>query len=125
MVNYVSVLIDISKDKLWLTEKYMEKITEENCDFLQLKERYEKDRLILDDKFLKSYMEFLSKEGVSTILELDKEKHPDLKVLKMIVSDIDSLEREVTSMENRLVSKFRMKENLMKASRAYKIYKKR
>jgi hypothetical protein len=100
VIEYVSTLIEISKEKCKITEEYTNQLSDGNNDFFVIKKNYESKRLILDDKFLKYYMELLSKEGVLTIGELDKKKYSNLKELKDIVGVIENLEKNLTKLEN-------------------------
>lgn len=125
MIEHVSTLIEISKEKCKITEEYTNQLSDGNNDFFVIKKNYESKRLILDDKFLKYYMELLSKEGVLTIGELDKKKYSNLKELKDIVGVIENLEKNLTKLENDVALKIRKKESMIKISNAYKIYKKR
>jgi len=125
VIEYVSNLIEISREKCKITEEYMNKLSESKNDFFAIKKNYESERLILDDKFLKYYMELLSKEGALTIGELDRKKYSNLEELKDIVGVIENLEKNLTKLENDIALKINKKESMIKTSNAYKIYKKR
>lgn len=133
------ILLSLEKKKILneilnLTKEQKNSIEKDDLDFLgqilEDKENLMKKVDLLDKEFLDLYNSLKEKEGIQSFTEIDINKYDNIKKLKNVVGEINSILTEISKVDKE--NKSKMEENIKnikiniknvkKGKRAYKGY---